>query len=166
LVEKTCLQVDFISQTREDSVGLNQNRKIMTRKNNLIRSIAAVLTITFMSTGLVLAQPSGNQGPPPVPSDKQITKMVKELDKELDLSDEQSEQVSELYFAHFAEVESLQKSSSRPSRSVMEKLDESFEVSVKEVLNEEQQEQYTSWLKEQEQQRSKQRPQGGQRPPR
>lgn len=138
----------------------------MTQKNNLMRSIAAVLAITFISSGLVLAQSNGQSGPPPVPSDKQITKMVKELDQELDLSDEQQEQVSELYFAHFEEVESLQKSSQRPSRSVMEKLDKSFEVSVKEVLNEEQQELYTSWLKKQEKQRSSQRPQGGQRPSR
>jgi len=134
----------------------------MTRTIKNLRSITGALAIIFLSGGLAMAQPSGKQGPPPIPGDKQITKMVKELDKELDLSDEQQEQVSELYFAHFEEVESLQKSSQRPDRAVMEKLDKSFEVSVKEVLNEEQQEEYTSWLKKQEKQRSSQRPQGGQ----
>jgi len=67
-----------------------------------------------------MAQPDDRQGPPPVPTDKQIEKMVKELDKELKLTDEQDEQVSELYFVHFEKVEAKMKSSQRPSRTDME----------------------------------------------
>lgn len=138
----------------------------MTRKIKYLKSITAAIAISVLSVGLAMAQPSDKQGPPPVPSDKQITKMVKELDKELSLSDKQNEQVSELYFAHFEEVESLQKSSQRPSREKMGKLDTEFETSVKKVLDDDQQKLYTSWLKKQEKQRPQGgRPQGGQRPP-
>jgi len=129
---------------------------------------AFAIAISMMTGGMALAQPQGQQGPPPVPSDKQITKMVNDLDKELDLSEEQEEQISELYFAHFEEVETLQKSSQRPGRATMEKLDNSFETGVKAVLTEDQQKLYTSWLKKQEKQRPQggQGGQGGQRPPR
>lgn len=131
-----------------------------------LRKIISVLMITMLTGSFALAQPSGNQGPPPVPSDKQIEKMVKDLDKELDLSDEQNTQVSELYFAHFKKVEALTKSSQRPSRTEMESLDSAFEKEVKAVLSKDQKKLYTDWLKKQEKQRSSQRSQGGQRPPR
>lgn len=138
----------------------------MTRKNNSFLSLSAILAITIFSTGLVFAQPRGAQGPPSPPSDKEISKMVKELDKELDLSDEQNEQVSELYFAHFDKVEELMESSQRPDRTKMEALDTELEEEMNALLDKDQQKLYSAWLKEQESQRSSQRPQGGQRPPR
>lgn len=140
----------------------------MMQKIEKLRTVTAAIVITMMTGGMAMAQPGGQQGPPPVPSDKQITKMVKELDKELSLSDEQEEQVSGLYFAHFEEIETIQKSSQRPSREKMENLDSKFETSVKKVLNEDQKKLYTSWLKKQEKQRPQkgQQSQGGQRPPR
>jgi hypothetical protein len=115
---------------------------------------------------MAMAQPGGQQGPPPVPSDKQITKMVKSLDKELDLSDEQKTKVSELYFAHFYKVKAKMKSSARPARSEMEALDADLEKNVKAVLDTDQQKKYTAWLKTQEKNKGSQGPQGGQRPPR
>lgn len=138
----------------------------MTRKVNSFKSLSALLAITIFSTGLVFAQPAGAQGPPSPPSDKQIEKMVKELNKELDLSDDQNEQVSEVYFAHFDKVEELMESSQRPSRTKMEALDTELEEQVNALLNQDQQKLYTAWLKEQEKQRSSQRSQGGQRPAR
>lgn len=137
----------------------------MKAKSKHFRSITAALVITILTGGLVQGQAGGQQGPPPVPSDKQITKMVKEVDKELSLNDEQKKQVSELYFAHFDEVENLQKNNQRPSREKMQKLDSGFETDVMNVLDEDQQKLYTAWLKKQEKQRSQggQRPQGGQR---
>lgn len=130
----------------------------MTQHFKNLRTLAVAIAVTMMTGGLALAQPGGQQGPPAVPSDKQITKMVTELDKELSLSDTQAEEVSELYFAHFKEIETIQKSTQRPSREKMEKLDSEFETDVKKVLDNDQQKLYTAWLKEQE----KQKPQGGQ----
>ena len=94
--------------------------------------------------------------------------MVKELDKELDLSDDQHDQVSEIYFAHFDQVEDLMERSQRPSRSKMEALDVELEEQMNALLDADQQKLYATWLKGQEQERSSQRPPsgGGQRPPR
>lgn len=141
-----------------------------TQKKNL-RSIISALIITIATSGFAMAQPGeGQQGPPSLPSDKQIEKMVKKLDKELDLTDEQNTRVSELYIAHFHKVEAKMKSSQRPERNEMEALDTSLEKKVKAVLTEKQQETYTGLLEKQEKNRNGQgqqaRPQGGQRPQR
>ena len=130
----------------------------MKKKMRNISRTVAVLMIAMLTGSIAMAQPGGQQGPPKLPSDKQIEKMVKSLDKELDLSEKQNEQVSDLYFAHFDKVEAKMESSSRPARSEMEALDADLEKSVKAVLDEEQQTEYTAWLKTQK----KQRPQGGQ----
>ena len=138
----------------------------MTEISKKLRTSVRVLMITMLTGSFALAQPGGQQGPPKLPSDKQIEKTVKELDKELDLSDEQNTEVSELYFAHFEKVEAKMKSSQRPSRTEMEALDKDLETKVKKVLDADQKKLYTKWLKEQESERSSQRPQGGQRPQR
>lgn len=136
----------------------------MKKKMMSMTRTVSVLMIAMLTGSVAMAQPGGQQGPPKVPSDKQITKMVKSLDKELDLSEEQSEQVSEIYFAHFDKVEAKMKSSSRPARSEMEALDAALEKNVKAVLDKDQQKEYTAWLKEQKKNRPSQG--GGQRPPR
>lgn len=136
-------------------------KKIM----NMTRTVS-VLMIAMFTGSITMAQPGGQQGPPQVPSDKQIEKMVKSLDKELELSDEQATSVSELYFAHFDKMEAKMKSSQRPARSEMEALDSKLEKNVKAVLDKDQQKEYTAWLKTQKKKRSSQGPQGGQRPPR
>jgi len=138
----------------------------MTRINNKLRNIVTVLMITMLTGSYTLAQPGGQPGPPKVPSDKQIEKMVQSLDQELKLSDEQETDISILYFAHFEKVEDKMKSSNRPSRTEMEALDSDLETKVKKVLDADQKKLYTKWLKKQESERSSQRPQGGQRPPR
>ena len=137
----------------------------MTTKIKSLRKFTTVLMITMLTGSFAMAQPGGQKGPPEVPSDKQITKMVKDLDKELDLSDEQGTQVSELYLAHFDKVEAKMESSKRPGRQEMETLNSDLETKVNAVLDEDQQKLYTAWLKKQEQKRSSQRAQnGGQRP--
>lgn len=132
----------------------------MTQKIEILKNIVAVAVITILTGNFATAQPGGQQGPPPLPSDKQIEKMVENLDKELSLNDEQETQVSKLYFAHFNKVEAKMKSSQRVSREVMESLDKDLEKEVKAGLTKDQQKQYTAYLKEQEKQRSNQRPQG------
>ena len=126
-----------------------------------LRKIVSALMITILTGSFALAQSGGQQGPPPLPSDKQIEKMVKSLDKELELSENQETQVSELYFAHFEEVETMQKQKQRASREEMKELKSEFETEVKAVLSEDQQDNYTTWLKKQEKKQSSQRPQNG-----
>lgn len=84
-------------------------------------------------------------GPPPLPDAEQIEAMVDQLDEALDLSDEQEEQVSELYFDHFEEVKSAM--TDRPDRSRMESLRSAFEENVKAVLDDDQQEAFAEYLK-------------------
>jgi len=136
---------------------------MITKIKNL-RKLILVLMITMLTGSFALAQPGRQQGPPKLPSDKQIEKMVKSLDKDIGLSDEQETELSELYFAHFIKVEAKMESSKRPSRQEMEALDSDLATNVNTVLDEDQQKLYTAWLKNQEQKRSSQRAQsGGQR---
>lgn len=130
-------------------------------KNMQLIAIAMILTLGTGSTSL--AQPGrGQQGPPSVPGEKEIDKMIMELDKKLDLSDKQEVQVSGLYFDHFEKVEALIKQSQRPDREKMEKLDTALEKDVKALLDKKQIKKYTSWLESQKKQRGN--PQQGGRP--
>lgn len=91
-------------------------------------------------------QGGGQQGPPELPTTEEVKTMVSDLSSELLLSDDQEEQILELYTSHFEEIENKM-SAGRPDRSEMEDLKEDFEDDVKDVLTEEQQELFTAYLK-------------------
>jgi len=119
---------------------------------------ALAALVAMLSVTLTQAQPGGQkggqQGPPPLPTDKQIEKMVTDLSTELDLSEAQEKQVSELYFAHFEEVEAVTgNSNSRPDRDVMDQMKKDFETDVKSVLTKDQQKQYETYMKKLQSQR-------------
>lgn len=121
-----------------------------------IKSLVFLLTLCISS--ISFAQPPGGQGGgPKLPSDKEISKMVVELGKELTLSESQEELVLAVYKTHFEEVEEKMSDSSRPDRDEMEALEVSFQTEVKELLTDEQIVKYDAYLKE-EQQNRKQRP--------
>ncbi|BAX81586.1 hypothetical protein [Labilibaculum antarcticum] len=112
-----------------------------------IASILMIVAITAISGNLLQAQPGGQQGPPPIPNTTQIKKMVSELSKTLDLTDEKSEQLSDLYTAHFKEISAKVKNS-KPSKNEMDAFESKFEKEVKAILSPEQQEQFEAFLKE------------------
>lgn len=129
--------------------------------------IAGAAILILLSASSAFAQggpPGGGQGgggkgrggPPPLPDAEQIEVMVDELDEALDLTDEQEVQVSDLYFAHFEEIEELM--SDRPERSRMESLRSDFEDDVKAVLDDDQKAAYEEYLKSQKKNRSGQPP--------
>ncbi len=105
-----------------------------------------VLVILLLSSQVTQAQQRGQQGPPPLPDDKQIEQMVEDLSKELSLSADQEKKVSEKYFAHFDEVKAKTKSG-RPDRKVMEAMKSDFENDIKALLTNEQQDKYDEYLK-------------------
>ena len=113
-----------------------------------------VFAIFLVSTS-VIAQPpgggqgGGHQGPPPIPNDKQIEKMVDDLAKELSLSTEKEEKVLGLYKAHFTQVKAKTSGNSRPKREEMEALDATLEKNVKAELTKEQITKYDAHLKKQ-----------------
>ena len=121
------------------------------------RLVLAALTV-MLSLTLTQAQPGGqkggHQGPPPLPNDEQIEKMVTNLSNELNLNEPQEKQVSELYFAHFEEVKAVtDDGNSRPDREVMEKMKEDFKTEVKSVLTKDQQAEFDTYMKKKESQR-------------
>ncbi|SNR37938.1 hypothetical protein SAMN06265371_102111 [Lutibacter agarilyticus] len=130
-----------------------------------MRKIWKLVVVALVITTSAFAQQRGQQGgqrgggkqaPPELPTSKEIKTMVSNLSGELLLSDEQEEQVLELYTLHFEEVENKTKSG-RPDRNEMEELKEDFENEVKAVLTEEQQELFTAYLKKNSKKRKSKR---------
>ncbi|WP_321373330.1 hypothetical protein [uncultured Draconibacterium sp.] len=129
------------------------------RRNFLITTIGVIIMLILMATSSVIfAQPSGRQqGPPPTPNSKQIKKMVAKLADEIQLNDKQETKVLAIYQDHFADVKKAT-NSGRPDRSKMEKLKTQMETDIKAVLNEKQIEGYEAYLKKQEKQQRRSRP--------
>ena len=126
---------------------INSNK--MKTKIEKYSSRLLTLLVFVMGVSLIQAQPGGQkggqQGPPPLPTDEQIEKIVADLSTELDLSETQEKQISELYFAHFEEVsEMVGSGDSRPEREVMEQIRSNFEIEVKSYLTKEQQKQQSN----------------------
>ena len=121
----------------------------------MLAIIILVLSVTFIQAQPTGGQQGRDQGPPPVPNDKQIEKMLTDLSKELSLSEEQEKQISDLYFTHFEEMGEMQEANknSRPDREVMEKMKDDFESGVKSYLTKDQKKSYNAYLRKQESQR-------------
>ena len=122
--------------------------KLKTNKIWAVVVLALVITTTTFAQqrGPGNGQGGNQQGPPAVPTSKEIKTMVSELSKEILLSGEQETEILALYKAHFKEVKS-KTSSSRPKREEMEALKDDFETDVKAVLTKGQQKLYTAYLK-------------------
>lgn len=123
-----------------------------------MKAIKSLITITFiLLISIGFAQPpngggrqqSSEQGPPPVPNAKQISKMVKQLAKQISLTTEQEKSVLELYTTHFETVKQKTSGNSRPKREEMEVLKTNFENEVKQLLTLEQKRKYNAYLKNQ-----------------
>ncbi|MCF8373647.1 MAG: hypothetical protein K9H64_18645 [Bacteroidales bacterium] len=111
-----------------------------------------ILLITFFP-GIAWTQQQRPQGPPPVPNEKQIDKIVNDLAEKLALTSEQSETISKLYIAHFKEVKEKQekdREAREANHQAMEKLRKDFEKDVKAVLTKDQQKQFDDFVKEHE----------------
>ena len=89
------------------------------------------------------------QGPPSVPNNKEIKKMVAEISETVALSDDQEATVLTAYQDHFKVVKSKISGSARPERSEMEALDLAFEKEVKAIMDDEQVVKYEAYLKKQ-----------------
>jgi hypothetical protein len=116
-------------------------------------SILLVSSISFAQpTGG--GQRDGQQGPPPIPNNKQITQLVSDLADNLSLSDVQEVKILELYKEHFVQMKAKTSGNSRPKREDMEALNTALVKKVKAELTKEQTGKYEAFLKKQ----SKQRP--------
>jgi Spy/CpxP family protein refolding chaperone len=116
--------------------------------NNKIKSTVkiAVLILLIVSIQSCFSQPPHGQGAPPPPDKDQVDDLVDMLDKDLNLTDEQVNQITKKYEDHFNEVEKMMEDG-RPERTVMEKMKSDFEADVKSVLTDEQKKKYEKLLK-------------------
>lgn len=119
-----------------------------------LKKLSTILIGSTLSITMLLAQPGGQRPPmqgPPIPNDKQITVMVEELSKTLDLNKKQSEQISDLYTAHFKEVKTLMKKSQKQNdknKKKMDKMKDRFDNEVKAILTPEQRKAFEAYIKE------------------
>lgn len=118
------------------------------------RKTFLTLAILLIS-GFGFAQPpgggqrGGQQGPPPIPNEKQIKVMVSDLADEISLSEDQETTILELYIEHFEEIEEQTSGNKRPDREEMESMKTLFEEHVKEELTKDQIKKYEAYLKKQ-----------------
>lgn len=121
-------------------------------------NLGVILLLTSMilfSTNIFAQQGQRKeQGPPPMPTESQINKMVDDLSVELSLSETQKTEILTLYTEHFADVKELS-DGQRPSREEMESLRSEFEDDVKSLLNDEQQDLFEEFIKNNKPQQGK-----------
>ena len=120
-----------------------------------MKKLKSIVTLVAMMLATSLfAQPpgGGQQGPPPIPNAKEITKMVTEMSAEINLDEAQKESVQEIYTAHF-EIVSEKVEAGRPERKEMEALDTKLQEDVEAILDEDQQKLYKAYLKAQKKDR-------------
>ena len=123
-----------------------ENKMNTLKRFNL--SIALLLTILIFLTSNHLAQERKRKGPPPIPDETQIAKMVEDLSVELSLNEDQKTRLHELYIVHFNEVkekmemdkEALKAEKGKDHRKM-------FEESIKKLLTEEQQVKFDEFIK-------------------
>lgn len=125
------------------------------------KAFKGILAIAvFLACGSIFAQPpgrgrGGQQGPPPIPTDKQVEQMVSELADEIGISEEQERAILDLHKKHFAQAKRQTTGNRRPSREEMEASRDAFEEEVKAELTTEQKSKFEMYLKNQKKQRPK-----------
>ena len=115
-----------------------------------------IFGMLFLTISMHAQRQEGNgnkqQGPPPIPTTKQINHMVSDLADEISLTEKQEKEVLTIYTNHFKDLEDITKSG-RPDRDEMQSFRKGFQNSVNEVLSEDQQELYATYMKEKRQAR-------------
>jgi hypothetical protein len=116
-----------------------------------VTSLFAIAVIMLLSSKTVQAQPGGGgggqQGPPELPSSSEIKTMVTEIATKLELTEDQSTEIYDLFVEHFEAIEDKM-SAGRPSKEDMESLESSFKEEVNALLTEEQQEGFEDYMEE------------------
>jgi len=121
-------------------------------------------TFTFLLFSLTCcAQPPGGdtdhkrKGPPPIPSETQIEKMVNELSTAISLSETQEKNISAMHKEHFMQMKQITNSKNKPSREQMKAHKDSFMTEVKSQLTPEQITKFDLFMKERKLERKKRR---------
>lgn len=126
-------------------------------RTNKILSIGLLVIMGLIFGQEVIAQQKQQQGPPPIPDQEQIDKLVEDMAKTLSLDKEQKKEVRKKFTKHFEEVKAKIEAS-RPKKEEMKALRSDFEKDVKSVLNEKQKKQFDVFMKEKEKERNNRKP--------
>lgn len=113
-----------------------------TLRGILIFSLLLTSTAALAQGGPPAGQRDGDRrgqgGPPALPDSTEIIQMVDEMAVAVSLSADQKNQVSDLYFVHFAEVEEMMGKSGgdrENQRRMMDDLRQGFESDIEELLD-------------------------------
>ncbi len=122
--------------------------KMKTMKKNI--ATFALMTALVFAGSFVKAQ-GFRQGPPPpgMPDSIRVMNMVDRMAYRLNLTDEQKQEITDLYAAHFKEVEAKRKemmNERQQHREEMEKIRQDFQKQVKSQLTQEQQEEFDEFM--------------------
>lgn len=91
------------------------------------------------------------QGPPPIPNEKQIDKMITDLETKLSLSESQKQKMKEIMSDHFKTMKTVQekyRKSHEAERKEMETLKVKFDDEIESVLSKEQSVLFEEFMKE------------------
>ena len=115
---------------------------------NKIYAVLILILGVACTPSFAQGPPKGEQGPPPIPTEQQIEKMVAELSSELSLNEDQQTRLHGLYVDHFKELNELRGSQEGPregQRKKMEALRASFEKEVQADFSKEQRELFAAY---------------------
>lgn len=107
----------------------------------------------FLMTATAFAQDQQRKpkGPPPPMDEKQMEKMIDDIDKKLSLTSEQKEKITVLMSEHFKEMKEVRekfKKSRDAEKSEMDSLKTKFDEDMNSVLTEDQQVLFKEFMKE------------------
>jgi Spy/CpxP family protein refolding chaperone len=126
--------------------------------------VVAILFAEMLNINPAIAQDRQQHPPMRTPDSAQIDKMVKELAKEISLTEEQQTQVTELYFAHFNKAKAKMQKSEAKHEKLEKRREENrkdFENQVGELLNEDQKAKFKEFMKDQRPERQRGQRSGG-----
>lgn len=115
--------------------------------------IVLILASMILLSSNIFAQEGQRkgEGPPPIPNETQINKMVDKMSVELSLGESQKSEILALHIDHFAETGASRENNNgqRKSREEMKSIRTEFEDEVKSLLNEEQKIKFEEFMKNQ-----------------
>ncbi len=115
-----------------------------------------ILTFIFL-LGLYIGVSSAaaaqerHPGPPPIPDEAQITKMIEDLKTKLNLDGNQAEKIKALHMEHFKQIKSMQENHRKQmeaDKAEHDKLQAEFEAKIEKELSKEQFEKFKQIMKE------------------
>lgn len=154
---------DVLETSINNIVKLSIKKEVMKSTKKQIQTLALLAMSLVFSITVANAQPNGERGPRPIPDETQIEKKVERMEKELALTKDQKEKISELFTAHFDQMKAERekvKPQMEQMRAKNEELRKELETSIIAQLTPEQAKKFEEFNKK----RGEKKPNGRQHP--